>query len=144
MLKKIFTGIVICVAGFLLIACEKPLQVDPKEIASKYYLFLKNKDFEAASKMFDEGMFRTVPREAWVDFLSRAQDELGDLTGIRVKNVETNTVRTGRIFIFDVAANYENSNAAETLTMFQSLSATDLSVIDYDIKAKDLKITPPN
>lgn len=143
MLKKILMMLVIGISSVVLSACEQPLEVDPKEIAAEYYTLLKNKDFEAASLMFDAGMFRSVPRQAWVEFLGDVQGELGVLNGIRVRNVETNTVRTGRIFIFDVAAKYENGNAAESLTLFQSLSATDLKVIAYEVKAKDLKVKAP-
>ncbi|MBL1293996.1 MAG: hypothetical protein COB61_009005 [Thiotrichales bacterium] len=143
-LKKILVGLAISIACFTLFACEQPLKVDPKEVTSDYYTSLKNKDFEAASLMFDDGMFRSVPRQAWVEFFGNVQSELGALKGIRVKNVETNTVRTGRIFIFDVAAQYENGNSAETLILFQSLSATDLGVIAYEVKAKDLKAKAPH
>lgn len=142
-LKYRFGGVVLSIFCLFLLSCEKPLEVDPKEVASRYYTLLKNKDFAAASDMFSDGVFRASSPQEWIEFMASVQQELGDLKGIRVKNIETNTVRTGRIFIFDVAAQYENGNSAETLTLFQSLSATDLEVIAYEVKAKDLKLRSP-
>ena len=144
MFKKFPLLMLFGLVASVLAACEKPLQVDPRETAAGFYQLLQAQDFDGASGRFDDGMFRSVPRAAWVDFLGKVQQELGGLNGIRIRNVETNTVRTGRIFIFDISAEYENGNASETLTMFQALSATGLTVIDYDVKATGLKSAPPN
>ncbi len=142
-IKQSLAAFGLCLMLLMLVSCEQPLKVDPQAVAADFYTNLKNKDFEAASKLFSAGMQKSVPHQAWIDFLTGVQKDLGSLKGVRFKNVETNTVRTGRMFIFDVAASYENGNSAETLSLFQGLRATDLEAVAYDVKANGLTVRAP-
>jgi len=142
-LKSGFAHICLFAAMFMLLACEKTLEVDPNEVAGSFYTHLKNKDFEAASQMLSEGILGTASRQRWIDFMANVQTDLGGLKNIRIRNVETNTVRAGRMFTFDVSGQYENGNSAETLTLFQSLSASDLEIVSYVVKANGLKAVVP-
>ncbi|MBN4078523.1 hypothetical protein JYT96_00790 [Gammaproteobacteria bacterium AH-315-C21] len=141
--KQGFVGVVFSIISLGLVACEQPLKVDPQVVAGDFYASLKNKNFEQASELFSAGMEKRVSHQAWIEFMAGVQADLGNLTGVRFKNIETNTVRTGRMFIFDVAASYENGNAAETLSLFQGLSATDLEAVAYEVKANGLTVHTP-
>ncbi len=140
---KQIISIGLCLMLLILVGCEKTLEVDPQVVAISFYAKLKNKDFEEASELFSSGMKKSASNQAWIDFMAGVQEDLGKLNKVRFKNIETNTVRTGRMFIFDVAASYEKGNAAETLRLFQHLSATDLEAVSYDVKANGLTVRAP-
>jgi len=142
-IKQIFISIGLCLILLMLAGCEKTLEVDPQLIAISFYANLKDKDFEKASELFSPGMQESASHQAWIDFMAGVQEDLGKLNKVRFKNIETNTVRTGRMFIFDVAASYEKGNAAETLRLFQHLSATDLEAVSYDVRANGLTVRAP-
>lgn len=140
---RVFLACAMVWLSALLAACDKPLDVEPSAFAASFYQHLKAKDFGAASAMLSIGMLGTSSREAWMGFMAQVQAELGQLNDVKVKNIEINTVRTGRMFILDISAHYEKANAAETLTLFQGLHTTGLEVVAYDVKAAGLKARVP-
>ncbi|MFQ5488096.1 MAG: hypothetical protein ACE5ET_06615 [Gammaproteobacteria bacterium] len=109
----------------LLTACTIPDHGGQAQaLAQRYYDFLKEGQFAEAAALFPPGK-----REQQLEILQDEQKRFGDLQDYRINSVETNTVYSGKFYIFITDTRYEKTAAGEILTLLEKVNDDKLYIV---------------
>lgn len=93
-----------------------------QKVADSFYQAQQQQELEKALSLYSDAR---VPEE-WRTHLENLNRSLGTVQSYSLKNVEVNTVLSGRLYLFDYQVNYSSGKgAAETLTLFDSVEPDD-------------------
>jgi hypothetical protein len=93
---------------------------EAEKVASKFYGFIKNKEFRKTFPLFTKQFFQENDTSKFFEFLEQANQNLGDLNEFELDDWQTN-VSVGSItsgqYILKYKTKYGNKEVAETFTM---------------------------
>ena len=97
-----------------------------QKTADDFYQAQQQQDMEKALSFYSDSR----AKEEWQTHLEHINQSLGAVQSYKLKNVEVNTVLSGRFYMFDYQVNYSSGKgAAETLTLFDSVEPDDVPLI---------------
>jgi len=143
---KYLTKKIICLVltglmfSFVLSGCSKEVEGEVVlPLANEFFLALQEKDYDKALTFYSDDFFNLTSREHWRANLEDIQKKLGKLDTIKLKLQHTNTVLSGRRFIFIYTNHYEKARTKETVIFFQHVSNEDIKIQVHKIESKALR-----
>ncbi len=113
----------------LLTACTIPDHSGQAQaLAQQYYELLKKRQFAEAAALFPPDN-----REQQLAILQDEHQRLGDLKDYRINSVETNTVYSGKFYIFITDTRYEKTAAGEILTLLEKVNEDKLYIVHQKV-----------
>jgi len=122
------TTIRLCLLALLVSGCSmgSPNASVVQVIADKFYKAQQQQNLDEALGYFSDKR----SAEDWRTHLTHIADNLGKVESFEYKGVETNTMLSGRLYIFDYQVAYSSGKQAkETLTLFDTLEEDDTAAI---------------
>ncbi len=133
----VLTGLVF---SFALTGCSKEVEGEiVLPIANEFFAALQEKNYDKAMTFYSDDFFNLMSREHWLTNLQDIQKKLGDLETVKLKTQLTNTVLSGRRFIFIYTNHYEKARTKETVIFFQHVSNEDIKIQVHKIESKALR-----
>jgi len=138
--KIIYLVLTATVFSFVLAGCSKEVEGEVVlPLANEFFVAIQDKDYDKALTFYSDDFFNLMSRESWRDNLKEVQEKLGPLERIKLKLQETNTVLSGRRFIFIFTNHYEKARTKETVIFFQHVSNEDIKIQVHKIESKALR-----
>ncbi len=116
-------------AGALLSACTIPDHAgEARKLAQQYYEHLKSGRLSEAAALFPPDK-----RDEQLEILRDEQRRFGALRRYRINGVETNTVYSGKFYIFLVDSEYQQTAAGEILTLLEKVNDDRLYIVSQKV-----------
>ncbi len=123
-------AVLLVMATCTLLACgQTENDQKARDLVDAYFLKLKKKDYD-----FAETFYRESDRGKWRLFISDSRKPLGKLLDYEIRDVEVNTVYSGRLFVVKVASFNSTLDAYEYLTVFRQVNSEDYVLQSHKIK----------
>jgi len=112
-------------------ACAEPdRSSQAQDMVEKFYQTLEQSQYDKAIQFFSEELLTTRSTQQWVDYFTKRA-----IREAVFKDVETNTVFSGRFYIFDYEVTDTSGTGAETITVFHSLADDTTRIVSYKVYA---------
>jgi len=111
--------------------CAEPDRSSQAQLmVNQFYQTLEQSQYDKAIRFFSDELVATRSAQQWVDYFARRA-----IRTAVFKDVETNTVFSGRFYIFDYQVTDAKGTGAETITVFHSLADDTTQIVSYKVYA---------
>ncbi len=141
LIKKILYLLLIGLTfNFVLMGCSKEVEGEVVlPMANEFFTAIQDKNYDKALTFYSDDFFNLQTPEDWRAHLQEIQEKLGGLQKVKLKLQQTNTVLSGRRFIFIFTNQYEKARSKETVIFFQQVRSDDIKIQVHKIESEALR-----
>lgn len=123
---------------FFLSGCitQADQQQEADQIIHKLHQAIQQKNWDAATQLFNPSFFKTEPKKHWQQQFNALQSKLGAITSFHTVSKSKDPRFGGDFYIYIISVRHEHGFSHETVTIFKSLDDRPLAVAGYLIKAQ--------
>ncbi|PCI42711.1 MAG: hypothetical protein COB41_09080 [Proteobacteria bacterium] len=123
---------------FFLSGCitQADQQQEADKIINDLHQAIQQKQWDAATQLFNPDFFKTEPKKHWQQQFGLLQEKLGEITGFHIASKSKDPRFGGDFYIYIISVRHEHGFSHETVTLFKSLDDKPLAISGYQIKAQ--------
>ncbi|NOY71059.1 MAG: hypothetical protein GXP14_01570 [Gammaproteobacteria bacterium] len=126
--------------SFILAGCSKEVEGEVVlPMANEFFAAIQDENYDKALTFYSDDFFNLQTPEDWRAYLQEIQEKLGGLQKVKLKLQQTNTVLSGRRFIFIFTNQYEKARSKETVIFFQQVRSDDIKIQVHKIESEALR-----